>query len=101
MDLPAPVSPVSTVRPDSNVRISCSIRTTLRMASPVSMQLRTPSEEALQPGSLFGLLWLEIMGGQQRVGILVPVAARIVVAEHRTGGLRLIRDAARQIGRDQ
>ena len=38
---------------------------------------------------------------QQRVGVLVPVAVGEVVAEHGRGGLRLVRDAQREIGLGQ
>ena len=46
IDLPAPVSPVSTVSPIQRSEISCSIRTTLRMASAVSMKLRARRQKA-------------------------------------------------------
>src|SRR5579871_790541 len=59
IDLPAPVSPVSTVRPGPKARSRLSIKTTSRMASPISMRAgrspqtrrrsTEPSRRALEP----------------------------------------------------
>src|SRR5690606_18034511 len=123
MDLPAPVSPVSTERPGAKSMSSRSIRTISRIDRRDSIQARAFFETGFQSrdharwGMTFSgtgyhlsgscsrsgvaaeelsglgqprariLARLEPAGLQQRVGILVPLAVRIVGAEH--GGRRL------------
>src|SRR5471030_3303395 len=105
MDLPAPVSPVSTLRPGANSSAACSIRTMSRMVSAVSTSGPAPeafsrkmrptleSENAVEsltdPGA-FVFHGLEIAALQDVVGILVPGRAGIIGAQHGGGGLRLI-----------
>src|ERR1700722_17863161 len=98
MDLPAPVSPVSTLRPGAKSSVTSSIRTrsrTLSVASIASLEraLKRPGD----PGTLV-FRRLHIVGHQEIVRIFVPRTARIVRAQNGGGRLRLVVDAERVIG---
>ena len=80
MDLPAPVSPVSTPRPPANSKSSASISTTSRIESPVSMALRG------------GRVLLH-----QIIGTGIPFAAGIIGTQHGRRLLRLFGHAHRKI----
>ena len=92
IDLPAPVSPVSTPRPGSKSIASRSISTTSWMTSCLSIRRRS-RWSALRRRRRVPL--------DQLVAALVPFAARIIGAEHGRGLARLVGDAEREVGFDQ
>src|SRR5215210_1736067 len=102
IDLPAPVSPVSTARPRENSISSRSIRTMSRIERRASMRDRFLPETQFFEG--FGdigaliLARLETAGLYKIIGVLVPATIRKVVAKYGSGGLRLADDADRHIG---
>src|SRR6201994_583185 len=102
MDLPAPVSPVSTARPRENSMSSRSIRTMSRIERRASMKERFLPEAYLLEGPRnvgpLILARLETAGLYKIIGVLVPAAVRKIVAKHRRGGLRLADDPDRHIG---
>src|SRR5258708_29837186 len=102
MDLPAPVSPVSTARPRENSISSRSIRTMSRIDRRASMKDQFLAETHLLegPGNVGTLILarLETAGLYKIIGVLVPAAVRKIVAKHGSGGLRLADDADRHIG---
>src|SRR6185369_15483080 len=105
MDLPAPVSPVSTARPRENSISSRSIRTMSRIERRASMRdLFLAETQFLEgPGNVGTLVLarLETAGLYKIIGVFVPAAVRKVVAKHRGGGLRLADDADRHISLGQ
>src|SRR3978361_444382 len=102
MDLPAPVSPVSTARPRENSISSRSIRTMSRIDRRASMREKFLTETYLLegPGNVGTLILarLETAGLYKIIGVLVPAAVRKIVAKDGGGGLRLADDADRHIG---
>src|SRR3954447_10351001 len=102
MDLPAPVSPVSTARPLANSISSRSIRTMSRIDRRASMREDFLAEaEFLEgPGNVGALVLarLETAGLHESVGVLVPLGVGKIMPEHGGGGLRLADDADRHIG---
>src|SRR6202051_2712057 len=102
MDLPAPVSPVSTARPRENSISSRSIRTMSRIERRASMRnLFLAETQFLEgPGDVGTLVLarLETAGLYKIIGVLVPAAVGKIVSQHRGGGLRLADDADRHIG---
>src|ERR1700681_3650599 len=102
MDLPAPVSPVSTARPRKNSISSRSIRTMSRIDRRASMrdQFLTETHFLEGPGNIGTLVLarLETAGLYKIIGVLVPAAVRKIVAKHGGGGLRLADDPDRHIG---
>src|SRR4029077_13026956 len=105
MDLPAPVSPVSTARPRENSISSRSIRTMSRIDRRASMrdQFLTETHFLEGPGNIGTLVLarLETAGLYKIIGVLVPAAVRKIVAKHGGGGLRPAHDADRHIGLGQ
>src|SRR5882672_11506070 len=105
MDLPAPVSPVSTARPRENSISSRSIRTMSRIDRRASMrdQFLTETHFLEGPGNIGTLVLarLETAGLYKIIGVLVPAAVRKVVAKHGGGGLCLADDPDRHIGLGQ
>src|SRR6266480_6954060 len=105
MDLPAPVSPVSTARPRENSISSRSIRTMSRIERRASMRdLFLPETQFLEgPGDIGTLILarLETAGLYKIISVLVPAAGGKIVPEHSCRGLRLARDADRHIGLGQ
>src|ERR1700722_11662604 len=105
MDLPAPVSPVSTARPRENSISSRSIRTMSRIERRASMRDQFLAETYLLegPGNVGTLILarLETAGLYKIISVLVPAAVRKVVAKHGGGRLRLADDADRHIGLGQ
>src|SRR6202040_291070 len=105
MDLPAPVSPVSTARPRENSISSRSIRTMSRIDRRASMrdQFLTETHFLEGPGNIGTLVLarLETAGLYKIIGVLVPAAVRKIVPEHGGCGLRLADDADRHIGLGQ
>src|ERR1700733_6757697 len=105
MDLPAPVSPVSTARPRENSISSRSIRTMSRIERRASMRNQFLAETQFLegPGNVGTLILarLETAGLYKIIGVLVPAAVRKIVPEHGGGGLRLADDADRHIGLGQ
>src|SRR6266851_2397569 len=107
IDLPAPVSPVSAPSPPvaaapelrEKFKSSFSIRTKSRIESETSMQAR--SEQAEEPAALLVGRRRAALAGHQVVAVLIPVAARKVVAQHRRRLLRLAFHAERQVALDQ
>src|SRR3954447_18939024 len=105
MDLPAPVSPVSTARPRENSISSRSIRTMSRIDRRASMRNDFLAETQFLEG--FGdigaliLARLETAGLYKIVSVLVPAAVRKVVPKYRGRGLRLADDPDRHIGLGQ
>src|ERR1700712_5639014 len=101
MDLPAPVSPVSTARPFENSISSRSIRTMSRIDRRASMRNEILAEAQFLegPGDVGALVLarLETAGLYKIVGVFVPLAVRKVVAKHGGGGLRLADDADRHV----
>src|SRR3954447_11834215 len=123
MDLPAPVSPVSTARPRVNSISSRSIRTMSRIDRRASMRdrflmvrfgptlLPGASLSRATGGTLAESQLLERLGDvgalvlarlkaarfHKAVGVLVPFTVGKVVSEHGSGGLRLADDADRHI----
>src|SRR3954471_19531832 len=102
MDLPAPVSPVSTARPRENSISSRSIRTMSRIDRRASMRDRfLPETQFLEGFGDIGALILarlETAGLYKIIGVLVPAAVRKVVPKYRGGGLGFADDADRHIG---
>src|SRR5258705_6491656 len=102
IDLPAPVSPVSTARPRENSISSRSIRTMSRIDRRASMRRKFLTETHLLegPGNIGPLVLarLETAGLYKIIGVLVPAAVRKIVSEHGSGGLRLADNADRHIG---
>src|SRR5580704_17093029 len=91
MDLPAPVSPVRTLRPGANSSAACSIRTmsrTVSAASKAGPESKHLMESFIYPRLLVSL-GQEIAPFQDVIGILVPDGAGIIGAQHGGGGLRL------------
>src|SRR5258708_18713437 len=105
MDLPAPVSPVSTARPRENSISSRSIRTMSRIERRASMrdQFLTETQFLEGPGDVGPLVLarLETAGLYKIIGVLVPAAVRKIVAENGRSGLRLADDTDRHIGLGQ
>src|SRR6266850_4755505 len=105
MDLPAPVSPVSTARPRENSISSRSIRTMSRIERRASMrdQFLAETQFLEGPGNIGTLILarLETTGLYKIIGVLVPAAVRKVVSKHGGGGLRLADDTDRHIGLGQ
>src|SRR3954454_9440977 len=101
MDLPAPVSPVSTARPRENSISSRSIKTMSRIDRRASMRGKFLTETHLLegPGNIGTLILarLETTGLYKIIGVLVPAAIRKIVAKDGGGGLRLADDADRHI----
>src|SRR5712671_6857482 len=91
MDLPAPVSPVSTARPRANSISSRSIRTMSRIERRASMRDQFLAETLI-------LARFETAGLYKIIGVLVPAAVGKIVPEHGGSGLRLADDADRHIG---
>src|SRR3954452_23363558 len=102
MDLPAPVSPVSTARPRENSILSRSIRTMSRIDRRASMRDRfLPETQFLEGFGDIGALILarlETARLYKIIGVLVPAAVRKVVPKYRGGGLGFTDDADRHIG---
>src|SRR5712671_2486191 len=102
MDLPAPVSPVSTARPRENSISSRSIRTMSRIDRRASMRSKfLPETHFLEgPGNIGTLILarLETAGLYKIIGLLVPAAVRKIVPKHGGGSLRFADDADRHIG---
>src|SRR6185295_15296174 len=110
MDLPAPVSPVSTARPRENSISSRSIRTMSRIDRRASMRrlfltairIHQGTETHLLegPGNIgtLVLVRLETTGLYKIIGVLVPAAVRKIVPKHSRRRLRLADDADRHIG---
>src|ERR1700720_115453 len=102
MDLPAPVSPVSTARPRENSISSRSIRTMSRIERRASMRIQFLAETQFLegPGDIGTLVLarLETAGLYKIIGVLVPAAVRKIMAQHGGGGLRLADDTDRHIG---
>src|SRR5258706_5275648 len=105
MDLPAPVSPVSTARPRENSISSRSIRTMSRIERRASMRdlFLTEAQFLEGPGDVGTLVLarLETAGLYKIISVLVPAAVRKIVSQHLVGGLRLADDADRHIGLGQ
>src|SRR4051812_40502037 len=105
MDLPAPVSPVSTARPRENSISSRSIRTMSRIERRASMENRFLAETHFLegPGDVGTLVLarLETAGLYKIICVFVPAAVRKIVSKHRGGGLRLADDADRHISLGQ
>src|SRR5882724_9222214 len=102
MDLPAPVSPVSTARPRENSISSRSIRTMSRIDRRASMPTKFLAETYLLegPGNVGTLILarLETAGLYKIIGVLVPATVRKIVPKDGRRGLRLADDADRHIG---
>src|SRR5260370_42631325 len=100
MDLPAPVSPVSTARPRENSISSRSIRTMSRIERRASMRVQflTETQFLEGPGAIGTLVLarLETAGLYKIIGVFVPVAFGKIVPEHGSGGLRLAQPTDRQ-----
>src|SRR3984893_7084482 len=105
MDLPAPVSPVSTASPRENSISSRSIRTMSRIDRRASMKGKTLTEtqflESLGDVGARVLARLDSARLYKIIGVFVPGAIRKIVPEHGGGGLRLADDADRHIGLGQ
>src|SRR4030088_2971524 len=97
MDLPAPVSPVSTARPRENSISSRSIRTMSRIDRRASMkdQFLAETQFLEGPGNVGTriLARLETAGLYKIIGVLVPAAIGKIVPKYRGGGLRFADDA--------
>src|SRR6202163_1772517 len=102
MDLPAPVSPVSTARPRENSISSRSVRTVSRIDRRASMPTKFLAETYLLegPGNVGTLILarLETAGLYKIIGVLVPAAVRKIVPKDGRRGLRLADDADSHIG---
>src|SRR5580704_10532197 len=102
MDLPAPVSPVSTARPRENSISSRSIRTMSRIERRASMRDCFLAESQFLEGSgdvgTLVLARLETAGLYKIIGVLVPGTVGKIVPEHGGRGLRLADDSNRHIG---
>src|SRR5258706_7629425 len=105
MDLPAPVSPVSTARPRENSISSRSIRTMSRIERRASMgdQFLAKTQFLEGPGDVGTLILarLETAGLYKIIGVLVPAAVGKIVPEHGGGGFRLADHAGRHISLGQ
>src|SRR3954470_6882690 len=101
MDLPAPVSPVSTASPRENSISSRSIRTMSRIDRRASMRTKFLAETHLLegPGNIGTLILarLETAGLYKIIGVLVPAAVRKIVPKYGRRGLRLADDTDRHI----
>src|SRR5258708_17368046 len=102
MDLPAPVSPVSTFRPGANSSSACSISTMSRIVSAASTlrlfeSLEHFVESLTDPGTLV-FLGLQIAALENVKGVAIPARAGIVVPQHGGGRLRLAVQAQAVIG---
>src|SRR5262245_27052539 len=102
MDLPAPVSPVSTFKPAAKFSSAFSMRTTSRTVSEASMGRRSEdgTERPADPGFLV-FRRSGVLRGEQRISVAIPTGARIVVAKHGGRGLRFLDNAERKIGLGQ
>src|ERR1700736_4711056 len=102
MDLPAPVSPVSTARPRENSISSRSIRTMSRIERRASMgdYFLTETQFSEGPGDIGALILarFETAGLYKIIGVLVPAAVGKIMPEHGGSGLRLADDAGGHIG---
>src|ERR1700694_18976 len=102
MDLPAPVSPVSTARPPENSISSRSIRTMSRIDRRASMRDQFLAETQFLEGPRnigpLILARLETAGLYKIIGVLVPAAVGKIMSEHGRSGLCLADDADRHIG---
>src|SRR5262249_13754014 len=97
IDLPAPVSPVSTPSPESNSSSSFSTSTTLWMASCLSI---SPAAQALlRPGRLLGMPLL--ISEQQSQRLAVPIGPGVIPPQHGGGLVGFGRRAQREIGFDE
>jgi hypothetical protein len=88
----------------SKARSSRSIRTISRIESWISIGLRNRAPEFLAGAEIHEPLIFTRLGAvalQELVGIRIPLAVRIVVAENGSSSLRLFDDAHRVIGFDQ
>src|ERR1700730_4992123 len=105
IDLPAPVSPVSTARPRENSISSRSIRTMSRIERRASMgdYFLTETQFSEGPGDIGPLILarLETAGLYKIIGVLVPAAVGKIMPEHGGGGLRLADDTDLHIGLGQ
>src|SRR5215207_8032760 len=90
IDLPAPVSPVSTPSPLSNSSSSCSTSTTLRIASCLSTARPRASASALRSG-------LRRVPRNEFVRAVIPLAARVIPPKDGRRLLRFLRDAKREV----
>src|ERR1700675_2795632 len=101
MDLPAPVSPVSTARPRENSISSRSIRTMSRIERRASMrdQFLAETQFLEGPGDIGTLILarFETAGLYKIIGVLVPAAVGKIVPEHGGSCLRLADDTDRHI----
>src|SRR3954464_7238789 len=102
IDLPAPVSPVSTASPGQNSISSRSIRTMSRIERRASMRddFLTETQFLEGPGDIGTLILarLETAGLYKIIGVLVPAAVGKIMPEHGGRGLRLADDADGHIG---
>src|SRR5271169_4154324 len=102
MDLPAPVSPVSTASPRENSISSRSIRTMSRIERRASMRrlflAETQFLEGLGNIGALILARLETAGPYKIIGVLVPGAVGKIMSEHGGSRLRLADDSDRHIG---
>src|ERR1700761_229118 len=103
IDLPAPVSPVSTARPRENSISRRSIRTMSRIDRRASMPEQFLAdfdahffEGPADPGPLI-LARLETAGLYNIISVLVPAAVGEIVPEHGGGSLRFADDANRHV----
>src|SRR6476661_3415310 len=101
MDLPAPVSPVSTASPRENSISSRSIRTMSRIDRRASMkdQFLAETQFLEGPGNVGALILarLETAGLYKIIGVLVPAAVRKIVSKYGGSGLRFADNADRHI----
>src|ERR1700674_3064286 len=102
MDLPAPVSPVSTASPRENSISSRSIRTMSRIERRASMRNKFLTETQFLEGlgniGALVLARLETAGPYKIIGVLVPGTVGKIMPEHGGGGLCLADNADRHIG---
>src|SRR5438477_2834125 len=93
MDLPAPVSPVSTANPRENSISSRSIRTMSRIDRRASMRSLFLAEAHFLEGprniGALVLVRLHPAGLYKIIGLFVPATVRKIVAKHGGRGLRL------------
>src|ERR1700712_5654051 len=105
MDLPAPVSPVSTASPGENSISSRSIRTMSRIDRRASMRSEFLAEAHSSEGpadiGTFVLARLETARLYKIVSVFVPLAVRKIMPEHGGGGLRLADNPDRHVGLGQ
>src|SRR5579864_4672061 len=102
IDLPAPVSPVRTFRPGANSSAAASIKTMSRTVSAASIDrpFESLAQDSGYPRALVNLR-LQMMPLQELVGVLVPGAAGIIVAQHGGRGFRFAVDTQRIVGLGQ